>query len=150
MSYSQLQMDMKSAMKQKDILRLNTLRNVVSDISNLKIAQSKSRDDSVEEKMFHEVLRILAKQRKDSIEQYKNAGRVEQAKNEELELEILMSYLPANLSIEQINLIIDKHVDKIDTTQKANQKLVIKPIMTEIEGRADGKEIIKLIQSRFN
>ena len=106
----QITEDLKNAMRNKDVDTLSTLRMLSSAIKNKQIAlqTALSEDDIIG------VIASQAKQRKDSIEQYKSAGREELAQKEEKELSILNNYLPTQMSEEEIKTIINDTIVKIN------------------------------------
>ncbi len=138
-----IQQDIKQAMKEKDQVRLSTLRLLMAEIQNREI-------DAGEELDEPEILSIVqkaAKQRKESIEQYKKGGREELAAKEEQELGILESYLPQQLSREELESIVREAIEKCGATSPKEMGKVMKEVMPKVKGRADGKEVNALVRA---
>jgi hypothetical protein len=95
--FVQLQQDLTSAMKAGDAEKVSTLRLIVSELKNTAI-DSKTNVESLDDSKVESVIEKQAKQRKDSIEAFENAGREDLVKKEQAELEIINTYLPQKLS----------------------------------------------------
>jgi len=138
--------DYKQALKNKETLRVSTLRFLRASISNALIEKRKKNlDDS-------EVIGLIkkqAKQRQDSIEQFKKGNRQDLADKETAELEILKSYLPAELSAEEIKKIIDEAVSEAQAATAQDTGKVMKLVMPRVAGKADGKLVSELVRSRL-
>ena len=112
--YEQLNTDIVSAIKNKgDAVLLNTLRNIKNSIVNENIELRKKTDSGVDDNKFLEIVTKLAKQRKDSIDQFTVAGRNDLIEKEEKELKILQSYLPKQISDSELKNIVFSHIKKI-------------------------------------
>ena len=94
------------------------------------------------------MLTTAAKKRKDSIEQFRNAGRTELADTEEAELKILMDYLPKQMDEEEIKNEIIRLANEIGAKSKADFPKLMPLVMKELKGKADGK-IVKSIVENF-
>ena len=139
----QLTEAMKTAAKAKDKLRLSTIRMVRSEIKNREIALRHELDDN-------EVLKLLGtmvKQRKDSISQFKKGGREDLAAKEELELEILSVYLPEPMIADEIEEIVKTVIAETGSTGKKDMGKVMQAVMARVAGRADGKEVNRMVSS---
>ena len=139
----QIQQDIKQAMKEKDQVKLSTLRLLMSEIKNKEIDAGKE----LEEADILSIIQKAAKQRKESIAQYKKGGREELAAKEERELEILNSYLPQQLSKEELEAIVKEAIAKCGATSPKEMGKVMKEVMPAVKGRADGKEVNALVRS---
>lgn len=134
--------DMKTAMKSGDKLRLGVVRMLLSELKNERIAQGKDLDDAAERK----VLNGYAKKRRESMEAARAGGREEIAAREQQEFDITMSYLPRQLSEDEIRTVVRKHVDSAGATGPQAFGVVMKSVMAEIGGQADGKLISALVR----
>ncbi|MGB8318256.1 MAG: GatB/YqeY domain-containing protein [Ignavibacteriaceae bacterium] len=136
--------DLKSAMKEGDKTKLTTVRSIRALI--LEFEKSGTGKKLTEEEEI-KLLSTAAKKRKDSIEQFRNAGRNELAEKEEAELNILMNYLPKQLNEEEI----DKEVKRIGVEINANSKedfsKLMPEVMKQLKGRADGKLVKKSVEN---
>lgn len=142
----QITEDLKNAMRNKDVDTLSTLRMLSSAIKNKQIAlqTALSEDDIIG------VIASQAKQRKDSIEQYKSAGREELAQKEEKELSILNNYLPTQMSEEEIKTIINDTIVKINAQGPQDMGKVMGALMPLTKGKADGAIVSKLVKETLN
>ena len=138
----QIQQDIKQAMKDKDKVKLSTLRLLMSEIKNKEIDAG----GELEEGDILSIIQKAAKQRKESIEQYKKGGRDELAAKEKRELEILSAYLPKQLSQEELESIIKEAIEKCGATSPKEMGKVMKEVMPAVKGRADGKEVNALVR----
>lgn len=141
--------DIKSAMKAKDKLRLETVRGVKKLLLEKVVeARAKGNDSlSVEEEIA--ALSQLAKQRRDSIAQYLDAGRPELADKEQQELEILQEYLPTQLSEAEVMAVVDKIIAQVGATSPKEMGKVMGPAMKELQGKADGKVVQNAVKQRL-
>jgi uncharacterized protein YqeY len=96
-----------------------------------------------------ELLTQLAKQRRDSIEQYTEAGRQELADREAQELAILEEYLPAQMGDAEIAAAVEAAIAKVGATSPKDMGKVMGPIMQELKGRADGKKIQAIVKEKL-
>ena len=135
--------EMKTAARAKDKLRLSTIRMVRSEIKNQEIALRHELNDD-------EILKLLGtmvKQRKDSISQFKKGGREDLAAKEELELEILGVYLPEPMAATEIESIVKTVIAETGATGKKDMGKVMQAVMARLAGRADGKEVNRMVSS---
>ena len=140
-----INLDLKDAMKSGDKIRLNVVRSIRALILEFeKSGAAKELTPEDELKM----LTTAAKKRKDSIEQFRNAGRTELADTEEAELKILMDYLPKQMDEEEIKNEIIRLANQIGAKSKADFPKLMPLVMKELKGKADGK-IVKSIVENF-
>jgi uncharacterized protein YqeY len=132
--------DMKEAMKARDQVRLDTLRSVVSAFNYRRIEAGSdlSEDDQAA------VVQKLVKQRNDSIEQFRSAGRTELAEKETRERDILQQYLPAQLSEDEIRTIVREALAALPEAGR-NQGAVMKSVMPRVRGVADGAVVRRVV-----
>lgn len=136
-----LREDMKTAMKAGEKARLGTIRMLLSELKNDRIDKGEDLTDADEQK----VLASYAKKRKESIEKYREGGRQDLVDKEQAEYELTMSYLPEPMSEDQLKRIIQKHIDAGDGGMQAFGS-VMKAVMAEIAGQADGKVVSALVK----
>ncbi|HEY0159397.1 MAG TPA: GatB/YqeY domain-containing protein [Thermoanaerobaculia bacterium] len=129
--------DMTEAMKAQEKERLSTLRMLQSALKNEQINVGHELSD--EEAMT--VIRKAVKQRQDSIEQYTNAGRAELAEKERSEMELLRTYLPAELSAEELESGIREIIASTGAQSKKDLGKVMKEATARFKGRVDGKKV---------
>lgn len=142
----QLMQDMKIAMKAGDNLKKETVRLLRSAVRNVEI-------DLGHELSNEEALAILgkqAKQRRDSIEQYQQAGRADLAEREAQELAIVDAYLPRQLSDDEITDRAKAAIAELGLSGMAAMGPAMKRLSTELKGQADGKRISRIVRSLLN
>jgi hypothetical protein len=135
--------DMKTALKAGDKKRLETLRSLRAMI--LEFQKSGKNEELTDEKAM-ELLNKAAKNRKDSISMYLQAGRTELAENEKKELEIIQEYLPAQLSEEELNTIILSIIKKTEAKEISDMGKVMGVAMKEVKGKADGSAVQQVVR----
>jgi uncharacterized protein YqeY len=138
----QLSEDMKVAMKSGDKLRLSVVRMLISELKNEKIAKGAELDEASERR----VLTSYAKKRKEAMDAARVGGREEIAQREQQELDITMSYLPKQLSDDELRAVVKKHVEASGNGGAQAFGVVMKSVMAEVGGQADGKIISSLVR----
>jgi len=129
--------DLKSAMKDKDIIRKNVVQLIRSGVLQFEKDNKVTLDDDG-------VLDVIAKQlkqRRDSLPEYEKSGRDDLIAQLKREMELLMEYLPAQLSTEELRAIVKKAIDATGAASVKDMGKVMAAVMPETKGRADGKEI---------
>ncbi|MGE4544438.1 MAG: GatB/YqeY domain-containing protein [Pedobacter sp.] len=137
---------MKAAMKAKDNLRLTTVRSVLAAIKNREIDQ---RSELGDEDIIG-VLSSLVKQRKESVQLYRDGDRVELAEKEEAELAILQEFLPSPLTQEEIAALIEQAVTETGASEPKDMGKVMKIVSAQARGRADGKQVSDMVKARLS
>eukprot|EP00903_Cladosiphon_okamuranus_P003786 g3784.t1 len=146
---TQISEDIKTAMRAKDSLALNSLRALKSALTNAAIEKG-GLGTELEEQEILAVIRKQIKQRQDSISQFEGAGRPELAEKEKQEITILSKYLPAALSEEEIEAIVEKAITESGASSKADMGKVMKAAQELADGRADGKTLSSAIMKRLS
>ncbi len=136
--------DLKEAMKSGDKTRLQTIRSIRALI--LEFEKSGANREMTEEDEI-KLLTSAAKKRKDAIEQYKKAGREDLAANEEAELKIIETYLPEQLSEEEIEAKVKEIAAAVGAESKKDFGKLMGAAMKELKGKADGNVIRKIVES---
>jgi len=143
----QLDDDLKEAMRNKDKVRLRTLRSLRSALKNKEIEQ---REEGVETVLSEQdqlsVLRKQVNQRKDSIEQYQDAGREDLVHKEQEELEVLDEYMPDALSEEELRDRLESIIEEVGAESMADMGLVMGQAMDALRGRVDGGRVQSVVQ----
>lgn len=139
MIVEQLQSDMKAAMKAKDAVRLRTIRSLRSAIMAKEIDMRTDGEASISDEEAMAVLQKQAKQRRDSIEQYLAAGRDDLREVEEEELLIIESYLPQQLSLDEIRREVKAVIESTGASGMQAMGKVMGQAMGRMKGKADGK-----------
>lgn len=139
--------DVKSAMVSKDTVKLNTLRFLQSAIKNKEI-ELRPTPISLEDVMG--VIRKIVKQRKESIEQFQSAGRTDLVEQESAELKVMESYLPAQMSKEQIEAMVTEVIAALGAKTIKEMGSVMKEAQARAAGLADGKLMSEIIKSKLS
>ncbi len=141
--------DIKTAMKAKDKIRLQTVRSIKKAILDKEVELRPKGQDSLSQEQEIELLSQQAKQRRDSIEQFKNAGRDDLADKESQELGIIETYLPEQLGDEEVETIIDEIISSSGAASMKDLGKVMGAAMKQLKGKADGKKIQALVKSKL-
>lgn len=138
--------DLVAAMKAREGLRLSVLRMAKTALKNKQVELGKalSDDEAVA------VLRTLVKQRRDSVEQFRKGGREDLAAKEEAETEILLTYLPAAASDEEIGAAVAAAIAETDASGPQDLGKVMKVAMQKLAGKnADGKRVNQAVRAKL-
>ena len=140
-----IQDDTKTAMKQRDRTRVGALRMLSAALKNAEIEAGRPLTEQEEQT----ILRRQLKQRDESAEAYRKAGREEQAASESAEAEIVRSYLPQPISPAELEEIADKAINETGATGIRDMGSVMGRAMELAEGRADGRQLSALVRNRL-
>lgn len=140
-----IQDDIKSALKSGEKEKLLSLRHFWSTIKNKEIDLKHELDDAE----VAVVANALVKQRRDSIDQYEKGGRTELVEKEKKELEILLSYMPQQLTEDEIKKLVEDAVAETGAAGPADMGSVMKALMSKTRGKADGKVVSDLVRNRL-
>lgn len=140
-----LKQDMIAAMKAKDKDRLTTIRMIKGDLDKEHIDKKREINDD----LLIEVVNRGIKQRKDSIVEFEKGGRDDLIQKTQAELEILQSYLPAQLSEEEIVSIIDEAFQIVNPEGPRDMGKIMKEVQPKLKGRADMKEVSEIIKTKL-
>lgn len=142
--------DLKAAMKAQDKVRLRTLRSLRAALTNKEIEH---REDGAKGELSAQdelaVVRKQVNQRKDSVEQYEEAGRDDLVQKEEEEIEVLKEYLPADLSDEELAERLEAIIEEVGASSMADMGAVMGRAMDELRGRVDGSRVQNMVQDRL-
>lgn len=133
----QLNDAMKAAMKARDVLRLSAVRMVRAAIKNREIDARTELDDQA----VTDVISTMAKQRRESIRMYRDGNRLELAEKEELELGVLLEFLPTQLSPDEIDAIVSQVILDTEAHGVKDMGRVMKAVTSLTAGKADGKAV---------
>ena len=144
---TQVDGDIKDAMRAKDEVRLRTIRSVVTLMTNEVVAKKRKPDEFLTDEEALAVLKRAANQRKDSIEQFTAGGRPELAEPEKEELAVIESFLPEQMSREEIEAIVKAKLAEAGITEKKDAGRFMGSLMQEFKGRADGGDVKAVVDS---
>lgn len=141
--------DIKTAMKAKDKIRLETVRSIKKVLLEKEVSLRPLGQTTLNESQEIEVLAQLAKQRREAIEQYRQAGRNDLADQEAQELAILEEYLPGQLSDEEIGAVVDEIIARTEASSAKDMGKVMGPAMQQLKGRADGQKVQAVVKAKL-
>ncbi len=137
--------DLKEAMKSKDSFRLSVIRMVKGA---MQLAKPNPRDELTDD----DVITVISKQikmRNDSIKEFEAAGRSDLVEQNKKEIEVLNTYMPKQLSEEELTEIIDKVFEEVKPTSQKDMGLIMKNISPLVKGKADMSLVNKLVKERL-
>ena len=137
--------DLKEAMKSKDSFRLSVIRMVEGA---MQLAKPNPREELTDD----DVITVISKQikmRNDSIKEFEAAGRSDLVEQNKKEIEILNTYMPKQLSEEELTEIIDKVFEEVKPTSQKDMGLIMKNISPLVKGKADMSLVNKLVKERL-
>ena len=140
-----LDKDMIEAMKSKDKDKLTVIRMVKASLKQEQIDHKKEINDD----LLIDVVNRQIKMRKDSITEFEKASRTDLVEKTQAEIDILMNYLPEQLSSEEVNKIIDEIFAEINPTGQKDMGKVMQQASAKLKGKADMKEVSTIIRERL-
>ena len=145
-----LQTDIKvkmiEAMKAREAEKVTVLRGLMSAFTNELVAKRRKPDEELGDEEALEVIRRQVKQRKDSIEQFENGGRQDLADAEKAELTILETFLPAQMSREEVEKFVNEKLEALKPDPSSKGQF-IGAVMKELKGRADGAVVKNVVDT---
>jgi len=138
--------DLKQAMKSGDTVRRNTLRMLLAAIKNAEIEKHAELDDS---EIIAQITREV-KRHNESIEAFTQGNRVDLVTREKAELAILQSYLPQQMTPEELKTLIRQVITTVGAAGPADKGKVMKELMPKVKGKADGKLVNDLVTAALN
>lgn len=142
---SQVDNDIKDAMRAREVTRLNALRMLKAAMKNAAIEKGGA-EAVLEDVEAAVVIRKQIKQRQDAIEGFEKGDRPELAANERAEIEVLSAYLPKALSPEEVAQLVKEAIAEAGATSKQQMGAVMKIVTAKAAGRADGKTLSAAVQ----
>lgn len=139
---AKIDQDLKEAMRNKDKIRMSAIRMLKAAIKKQEIEKRGSLTD---EEIVDVISREI-KQRRDSISEYEKAGRQDLVDKEQAEVDILMTYLPKQLTEEEIRSLVQQVIAEVGAKSKADMGKVMSAIMPKVKGRADGRVVNQIAQ----
>lgn len=135
--FERLDAELKEALKSGDKLKLSVVRMIKASLKNKEIDKT----GKLTSEEIISVLSTMVKQRRESMEQFSAAGRTDLVEKEKAELEIIQSYLPKQLSLQEIDAIILSAVRECNASSPGEMGMVMKLVSPKIKGVADGKMV---------
>lgn len=141
-----LKADLITAMKAREQATVDCLRFVNAAIKKVEVDTRKDLDDAA----VTGILMNLGKQRRDSIDQFRKGGREDLATKEESELKILQSYLPKQLSADELAAIVTQVIQETGATGMKEMGNVIKAVMAKVAGQAEGGAVSAVVKEKLS
>ncbi|HVA96611.1 MAG TPA: GatB/YqeY domain-containing protein [Candidatus Acidoferrales bacterium] len=148
MTKAQLKEELKQSMLARDAEKTSTLRMVISALGYYEIEKGGAGYEASEEDI-ESVLQKQAKQRRDSIEQFKAGGRDELVEKETKELQLIESYLPEQMGEDEVKKLVDEAVAQTGATSAADMGKVMGALMPKVKGKADGSLVSRLVREKL-
>jgi uncharacterized protein len=142
----QISAALKDAMRARDEAKMITLRLVLAAIKK----REKEARSLLEDQEVISVITTQIKQRRESIEQYRKAGREDLAQREENELQILQGYMPEQVSEEEISNTLDEIIAEVGAVSMKDMGKVMKAAMAKLAGRAEGGAINAMVKAKLS
>lgn len=144
-----IQSDLKQAQIDKNELKVSTLRLLLSEIHNVEI-KKETDENSLSDEEIIAVVQKEVKKRKEAADGFRQGGREDSAKKEEMEAEILLKYLPEQLTDEDLQKIIDQAVSETGAGGISDMGKVIGKVLGQVGGSADGARISNLLKKKWS
>ena len=142
---SKLKEELKQSMLARDVLKTSVLRLLLSAINYSEIQKGSAGYEATDEDVLS-VIQKEAKQRRDSIEEFKKANRPELVEKENKELEMLKVYLPQQMSEDQIREIVKQTISEIGAAKAADMGKIMGVLMQKVKGKTDGGMVSKIVR----
>jgi uncharacterized protein YqeY len=142
----QISAALKDAMRARDEVKMATLRLVLTAIKK----REKEARSLLEDQEVISVITTQIKQRRESIEQYRKAGREDLAQTEESELQILQGYMPEQVSAEEISNTLDEIIAEVGAASMKDMGKVMKAAMAKLAGKAEGGAINAMVKEKLS
>lgn len=149
MSKKQLQEELKQAMLAKDAQKTSVLRLLLSALNYYEIQKGGAGYEATDEDVLS-VIQKEAKQRKDSIEQFTNAERQDLADKEKQELEILQTYLPEQMSENEVRKLVQEAISETGVASMTDMGKIMAALMPKVKGKADGTFVSQIVKAELS
>ena len=143
--YDKIKSEIVSAMKEKNTLKLQTLRGIKGDADMEHI----NKGVEINDELMINVLSRGIKTRKESIQEFEKGNRQDLIEKTNEEIKLLQSYLPEQLSTEELNKIIDGVFNKVNPKSEKEMGLIMKELTPLVKGKADMKEVSSIIKEKL-
>jgi len=141
-----IMLDFKEAMKNREALKQSALSFLRSQLKNVAIEKKK---DKLDDDDVIAIIKKQVKQRLDSIEKFKSGSRMDLAEKEEKEVQILKTYLPKELSKEELGKIVEEAISSVAASSVKDMGKVMKEVMSKVAGKADNKLLSELVKTKL-
>jgi uncharacterized protein len=139
--------DLKLAMKSRDQLRMDVIRMIKAAVLNKEVELKRDLDDAE----MSRVMTTLVKQRRESVEQFEKAQRLELAAKERKEIEIIESYLPKPMTHQELEALVASIISETGSSSMKDMGQIMKAVMARVAGQPiDGKQVSDLVKSKLS
>lgn len=149
MLHEQIKSNIKEAMMAKDKVRLEVMRGLTTAFMNELVAKGKTPQDILSDEEALAVITRTAKQRRDSIAQFKAGGREDLVAEEEAQLAILETYLPKLMEKGEVESIAKSKMSELGITDATKKGMLMSALMKDLKGKADGMVVKEVVDSLF-
>lgn len=147
--HEQIRNQIKESMKIGDKVRLEVMRGVLTAFINELVATGKTPQDIVSDEQAITVITRLAKQRKDSIEQFGKGGRQDLVEAETAQLKILEEFLPEMMDREEVEKFVKNKIEELGINDVTKKGILMSTLMKDLKGKADGNLVKEIVDSLF-
>lgn len=146
----QIQEELKQAQLARDEVKVSTLRLLLSEVKNAEIFLRQSSGHNLSDEDVISVIQKEAKKRKESVASFRSGNREELAQKEEAELKILESYLPLQISDEELTNLVQEAITEVGATGMSDMGKVIQIVLAKVKGQVDGSRVSALAKAQLN
>jgi uncharacterized protein len=143
---TKLNEDLKTAMKASETAKRDTLRNLLAAVRQVEVDSQKELDDET----LLKILGAEAKRRREAVDSFTQGGRTEDAERERNELALIESYLPQQLSRQELEAMVDAVIAETGVTSAKDMGKIMGPLMARVKGQADGKLVNEVVRSKLS
>lgn len=142
--------DLKAAMKAQNTDKTRVLRSIKAKILEKEISERKQGESALSDDQIVDVLMKAAKQRKESIDQFKDGGRDDLVEKEEMELELIENYLPEMMSEDDVRKAVKDQIEQMNAESMADMGKVMGALMGRLKGKAEGALISRIVKEELS
>lgn len=147
---NQIQEDLKQAQLQKDEVKVNTLRMLLSELHYAQIQKQEGKREALPDEEVVQVVQKEIKKRKEAASGFRQGGREDAALKEEMEAQVLSSYLPEQLSDDQLQKIIEDTINDVGAKTISDMGKVIGVVMGKVKGQAEGTRVSAAVKEKLH
>jgi len=145
----QLKNELKESMLAKNVMQTSVLRMLLSAINYYEINKGGADYEATDEDVMAVIQKDI-KQRKDSIEQFTNAGRTELVEKESAELKLLEKYMPEQMNVSEIRTLVTEAISQTGAASAADMGKVMSALMPKVKGKADGTLVNQIVKEELS
>jgi hypothetical protein len=147
--HQQIKQEAQDALKAHEETRLSVLRGIVSECTNENVRNKRKPDVELSDEDVMSIITRLAKQRKDSMAQFKKGGREDLVEKEAVELALLEAYLPQMMSLDEIRPLAKAKKEELGITDRTEKGKLMGALMGTLKGKADGNDVKTIVDELF-